>query len=58
MIKIDFDCIYVYVYKSSQRSKSITGPMVAEVIFFTIMIVVFVGYVITMRVINTRHQVK
>jgi hypothetical protein len=54
MIKIDFDCIYVYVYKS----KSITGPMVAEVIFFTIMIVVFVGYVIAMHVINTRHQVK
>jgi hypothetical protein len=55
MIKIDFDCIYVCI---SQRSKSITGPMVAEVIFFTIMIVVFVGYVITMRVINTRQQVK
>jgi len=32
--------------------------MVAEVIFFTIMIVVFVGYVIAMHVINTRQQVK
>ncbi len=46
-MKIDFDRIDLWM----DKSKSITITMAAEIIFYTIMCVVFVGYVVVMRVL-------
>jgi hypothetical protein len=51
-MKIDFDRIDLWM----DKSKSITRTMAAEFIFYTIMFVVFVGYIVVMRFINGMKQ--
>jgi hypothetical protein len=47
-MKIDFDRNDLWM----DKSKSITRPMAAEFIFYTIMCVIFVGYIVVMRFIK------
>ena len=47
-MKIDFDRNDLWM----DKSKSITRPMAAEFIFYTIMCVVFVGYMVVMHFIK------